>query len=104
MNAQAAEALYAAEAAGVKQIKNVLSDPAGGRCALGVIRDALSGKDYYRLANGLADGCPLCGVKRVKLSGLVESLDSQWHVIAHLNDHHDLTFSEIARKLGPDHA
>jgi len=105
MNQKAAEALYAAEAAGVKQIK-MLSDEAGGRCAMGVIAEAAVGTprwdgvhQYIRLHEfaGLSSwplsDCPCCGASW-----------SEYTMVTHLNDVHDLTFAEIARKLGPDHA
>lgn len=109
MNAQAAQALYEAERKGVQQIKGNFADGAG-RCAVGVLmeaaklrRELLDDGLYVPLAKfGFPNTevkprgvivCPLCDEK-----GCMHELA----LIVHLNDDHGLTFSEIARKMGPD--
>ena len=99
MDAAAAEALYEADRNGVRQITGEIRDSKGGRCAVGVLQDALGLLPVMRLNDSTSGPCPLCGVlptegKTYGENGLV--------LIAHLNDDHGLTFSEIARKLGPD--
>lgn len=102
MNEAQAHALYEADRLGVPQIKGQTHDNLGGRgrCALGVLMDC-----------GLADSlqnlpvewtllpCPSCGKTQEDWPFFNEA-----QIVAHLNDHHDFTFSEIARKLGPDSA
>ena len=106
MNEAVANVLYEAERKGVKQIRGAFGE-AGGRCAVGVLVEA-AGIDAERLdcyvplpqfgfpntniKLGLT--CPLCGTPVIHEFGAV----------VHLNDDHRLTFSEIARKLGPDAA
>ena len=90
MNEAAANVLYEAERTGVKQIRGTLRTSDGGRCALAVLRDAMETSSlmtWHELA------CPLCGGGRYM---------AEAYLIVHLNDDHHLTFSEIARKLGPD--
>ena len=87
MNAKAAEALYQAEREGVPQIFGKFSK-GRGRCALGVLLGAL-GHETAQICRENRTTCPLCG--KISLA-----------LIVHLNDDHRLTFSEIARKLGPD--
>lgn len=85
MNAQAAKALYDAERKGVQQIRGRSSDGVGGVCAQRVLFRA---GEWFQPENAAKRPCPLCGFK-------------MW-LVEHLNDDHELTFSEIARKLGPD--
>ena len=91
MNARAAEALYEAERQGVRQIFGQSQDIGGGRCAGSVLNAA---GEYMSLRRRVVDGCPAC--ERWKGPALED------HLVIHLNDHHRFTFSEIARKLGPD--
>jgi len=96
MNAQAANALYEAERRGVRQIRGRYYS-GGGACALGAIALMLKMEPLALRAGVLSEEampCPLCG----------GNYEREGQVIAHLNDNHGLTFSEIARKLGPDHA
>ena len=97
MNAAAANALYEAERKGVRQITGAERDQHGGRCAIGVLDDA-----GVKLIASVS-GCPLCG-KTGLHHGVAGYLDliSENDLVVHLNDDHKLTFSEIARKLGPD--
>lgn len=102
MNARAAEALYAAEAAGVKQITGNYTDGKDGLCALGVLATN-QGLQIHPKCNwdipvleqpfgmALEATCPACG-----------RVDREFDVVAHMNDDHKLTFAEIARKMGPD--
>ena len=93
MNAEAAEALFEAERKGVRQIEGQMDDGYGGRCAMGVLRDA-----GWRILESLdipMKSCPACGEESMLLT--IEE-----DFVVHLNDDHHLTFSEIARKLGPD--
>ena len=105
MNEQAANALYEAERKGVKQIKGQLFDERGGRCAVGVLRDL----DLDHFARQPGSRCPLCGTAErgdLETDGTPTEavILDEGDVIVHLNDCHGLTFSEIARKLGPDSA
>ena len=93
MEQLAAEALYEAEQRGVRQIRGALSDNADGLCALGVLFRAGLGQPQAEV-----DGCSVCGAKR----GPLLPINYEFRLISHLNDDHGLTFSEIARKLGPD--
>jgi len=101
MNAQAAEALFEAERKGVRQIRGTYADRrSGGLCALGVLGFTSQNtfatcrlREVYGFRQAPMD-CPCCG----------DSFGSEFKVVYHMNDHHRLTFSEIARKLGPDHA
>jgi hypothetical protein len=97
MDEQAAQVLYEADRRGVRQIKGSLSNGADGLCAVGLLIRA-----HLLESLGIADGCPLCRAKKVGSAKL--PLDCEQRLIVHLNDDHDLTFSEIARKLGPDAA
>lgn len=100
MNAAAAQALFEAERKGVRQLRNKYRDSKGGMCAMEVlILQARKAGDvtvstYFDLGRGKVMPCPDCGDQPVSERGL----------IIHLNDEHDRTFSEIARKLGPDSA
>ena len=94
MNERAANALYEAGRKGVKQGKGARyqrSDPEL-QCANDVLRAA-----------GITDllevevECDLCGKP---LAPAYQSTEAG--LVAHLNDDHDMTFSQIARKLGPD--
>ena len=110
MNARAAEALYEAERKGVRQIKGAFAKD-DGRCAVGVLMDA-AGLHHVTTKSSFVPlpqfgfpntetkpfgviVCPCCD-----LASCVHELGR----IVHLNDDHGLTFSEIARKLGPDSA
>ena len=97
MNEEAANALYEAERKGVRQITGAASDARGGRCAIGVL-DAAGVVLEARVS-----GCPLCGQAGLH-QGVAGLLDLRFEndLVVHLNDDHKLTFSEIARKLGPD--
>lgn len=97
MDEQAAQALHEAESRGVRQIKGSLSNGADGLCALGVILLFA----HLPQPLGMADGCPLCGAE---VGSVMLPIDCEQRLIVHLNDDHGLTFSEIARKLGPDAA
>ena len=99
MNADAAQALYDAERKGVPQITGAVRDENDGRCAIGVLQEALGGYEARMVSEEhMEDPCPLCGQLPTRGAIGVNALV----LIAHLNDDHRLTFSEIARKLGPD--
>ena len=91
MNKAAANALYEAERKGVKQIKWQLHDTEGGRCASGVLADALLGTTSVQ-------------TRWSELIGLAGMTSDEWSRMVVLNNIDSLTFSEIARKLGPDSA
>ena len=109
MNAAAAEALFEAERKGVEQLRFVLRDGAA-MCAMGVLIAAGLVTETF-LGDGqplwgawdAARPCPLCGAKEQQ-SNARFPLDSEGRMVVHLNNDHGLTFSEIARKLGPDSA
>jgi len=102
MNEQAAKALYEAERKGVKQIKGRLVDSSGGLCALGVIDHSLGVSALGQVNKEHAqDPCPF-GCTPTNSRGVNGFGRHALYLLAHLNDDHDLTFSEIARKLGPD--
>ena len=97
MNEAGANELYEAERKGVRQIRGACADSTGGLCALGVLGALEKGiaavcREYELVQADVT--CPACG--RNWISG--------GDLIVHLNDDHGLTFSEIARKLGPDAA
>ena len=94
MNEAAANALYEAERKGVRQTRGASMDESGGMCAGQVLLDA----GHY--SNQAMWECPLCGRDYLCLGWS----SGEANIIVHLNDDHDLTFSEIARKLGPDAA
>jgi len=100
MNAAAAEALFEAERKGVRQIKGSLFGDGNGMCAYGALLAAGLGHTISLFVMP----CPLCGAitADVGMGRHVAMIERQ--LIAHLNDDHGLSFSEIARKLGPDHA
>jgi hypothetical protein len=97
MNAAAAQALYDAERGGIRQIRGQFADGDGGFCAIGVLaeRSLEWGLELWRLSR---QTCPLCGLTRSNKNLMLCEAD----VIIHLNDDHELSFAEIARKLGPD--
>lgn len=103
MNQYQAEALYNAERMGVRQIRGAFSED-GGYCALGWLNT--QGFVTERELMARADGCPLCGATTVTPAGEARAVPiaCEYLLIIHLNDDHGLTFSEIARKLGPDSA
>ena len=99
MNAEAAQALYEAERKGVKQAVDefiVYSEGPTAKCALAVLgwksEDAARYLEMKWGFDASMTACPLCG----------EACGGEPEVVMHLNDDHGLTFSEIARKLGPD--
>ena len=98
MNARAAEALYEAERKGVPQIIGDFQR-GSGRCAVGVLEEALSIQELAMIHyEHRGQACPLCGQRNPGGAFMSTGLA----LIGHLNDDHRLTFSEIARKLGPD--
>lgn len=105
MNERAAQALFDAERRGVRQIREQMRDEMGGLCAMGVILAASAEFGMYSRQEG--GSCPLCGATRAfpgNGSYGPYALNDEASQVTHLNDFHGLTFSEIARKLGPDSA
>lgn len=103
MNAAAAEALYEAERKGVRRVKGSLFGSGNGMCALGVLQVAGFYYDVMETTRNTGT-CPLCGVIRDRAIKMdTRTMECEGALVAHLNDTHDMTFSEIARKLGPDH-
>lgn len=102
MNEQAAQALINAERRGVKQLFFQNRDGQGNYCAGGLLEAEGFWGDLW--STPLTGGCPLCGAKKFKQGNLSESysLFTEGHLVVHLNNQHKMTFSEIARKLGPD--
>ena len=102
MNEQAAQALFDAERRGVRQIKNAGWDDHGGMCA-GVV--LVRARQWDKLLTIRVRTCPLCGATKYT-SGGYSGVDilNEGDLVVHFNNDHDLTFGEIARKLGPDHA
>lgn len=97
MNAEQAQALFDAEKRGVLQIRgqNRYRD---ARCAMGVLED--KNLDDTALWESV-ESCPLCGSEeRGDISQKL--ITSEVDLVVHFNDVHRMTFSEIARKLGPD--
>ena len=90
MNARGAEALYEAERQGVRHLKFVLTDLADGYCAGGILLRAAPG-----------------GVSSWYIEGALEFYEmsaAEWSEMVRLNNREGLSFSGIARKLGPDSA
>ena len=106
MNEAGANELYEAERTGVPQIIGELANSSGGRCALGVL---LYAAPDITLARQLFDldapvsACPLCGATH-QTYWQGRPIRDEESLIVHFNNDHRLTFSEIARKLGPDAA
>ena len=100
MNEQAANALYEAERRGVTQLKGAMFGNGGAMCAYGAIIAAQLG---HTLSSEVSP-CPLCGALTANVGMGKDSKMNERTLMAHLNDDHGLTFGEIARKLGPDHA
>jgi hypothetical protein len=98
MNARAAAWLYDADRRGVRQITETFVDSDGGMCALEVLivevglRDSSTLDRLFGFSTSALQ-CPAC-----------DRIAREAHLIVHLNDVHHWSFSEIARKLGPDHA
>ena len=97
MNEAAANALYEAERTGVKQHRGDDVGPDGSVCANSVLSQAGLLPELDKSPR--IERCPLCDY----------GLDARFSaneigLTAHLNDDHGFTFSEIARKLGPDTA
>lgn len=90
MNAAAANALFEAERKGVKQSRLGIPPVFGDGCAITIIQKADLLTSGWSLDEQV---CTLCGYR----------LPNEIRLVAHLNDDHDLTFGEIARKCGPDH-
>ena len=108
LTAEQAEALYEAERIGMRQIRGLLRDGSGAVCALGAIQRLLGPRALKALteSRGVV-ACPVCGVTSWCPDGSEDSrkrIVDRYELIAHVNDDHGLTFSEIARKLGPDAA
>jgi hypothetical protein len=110
MNERAAAALVDAAMRGVRQIKGHLDDPYGGRCAGGVVIEAIFGPidvrtlwnaDCIRMIAPLfteRDTCPHeCGWK---VGRRIFLLPKEWTVMVHMNNDHDDDFLKIARTLG----
>lgn len=97
MNEQAANALYEAERKGVRQARFIHEDSTGAICANRVL---IQSGNYSLVGTPWPSGeCPLCGLTNTLCHG---RLEFENRLVAHLNDDHRLTFSQIARKLGPD--
>lgn len=109
MNAEQAQLLHDAEKAGVKQIVGQLFDAKGGYCAMGVLQfwdrregSWAVGRNLSNICEPLANKeCPLCGAK-TQTFHVRRAIPTEAELIVHYNNDHRMTFSEIARKLGPD--
>ena len=97
MNEAAANALYEAERKGVKQHRGDDVGPDGSVCANVVLEQA--GLLPELDESPKIERCPLCDYRLV-----TRFSENEIGLTAHLNDDHGFTFSEIARKLGPDAA
>lgn len=97
MTEEQARALYEADRLGVRQLIGLARDDHGGYCAMGWL-------DKGCLLAGLwettVESCPLCGATTQTYWN--SPIDNEWCLIVHYNNDHRMTFSEIARKLGPD--
>ena len=104
MNEKAVEVLVGAALRGERQIKNTLTDYAGGMCANGFLLKSLYGStarmvdaywnrgEEYEAHFGLTQTkCSECGVDMVRPRFL----------LAHMNNRHDLDLLALARKFGP---
>lgn len=96
MNSRAADALRAAALLGVPQIKHQRADQHGGRCALGVIGEALFGDTE---SSQYADmGLDLYG-RFPCHAGCSKVMDWRVEVVTHLNNVHGWDFLKIANTL-----
>lgn len=90
MNERGRNALRQAALDGVRQIFNALLDERGGRCAVGVLHDALPNClydwSYYGLDRRM-DACPTCG-----LAGEFD----EFTILVHGNDYHHFDFLKLA--------
>ena len=104
MNERAREVLVKAALDGVKQVRGSYVTGTA-MCALGVLAHALCGnadvvqvgEQEFSEATGIsfaisAQECPACGKVR----------SSEFALIYHLNDEHELDFLTIARKVGTE--
>ena len=94
MNEAAANVLYAAERKGIEQAFGGFTK-GWARCALHVLGFTRMFRSEFVAKWGFID------------SEILECCDCRFSepgMVMHLNDKHHLTFSEIARKLGPDSA
>ena len=94
MNERAVEVLVKAAMDGVRQIRGEMTDPDGGRCALGALGFTNTSSFAIALMYGMSFApmmCPECSV----------AFSDEIGLIAHLNDFHGWDFLTIARKLGP---
>ena len=97
MNEEQANALYEAEQKGVKQHRGDDVGPDGSVCANVVLEQAGLLPELDQSPK--IERCPLCNYKLARGFSANEI-----GLTAHLNDDHGLTFSQIARQLGPDAA
>ena len=92
MNRLAVDALVDAQLRGVRQIKYALYDYLGGMCAGGVLITALGERWNIESIAGMRQcvECPHnCGYPEV----------DEWSIMVHMNNYHNSSFLEIARKL-----
>jgi len=106
LTAEQAEALYKAERDGIRQIVGKLREGQHSACALGAM-DRL-GVARWGLLDIRIPACPLCEATEtwtwIGTHRLILPICNAEHLVVHLNNDHGMTFSEIARKLGPDAA
>lgn len=97
-----AEVLYEAERSGVRQLRNIGEDVAGGYCAANLLQ--ARGQWTMNIAATVGP-CPLCGATEYTHGHSPgRKIEQVGNLIIHLNNDHKMTFAEIARKLGPDGA
>jgi hypothetical protein len=106
VNQRGVDALLAAEAAGVRQIKGRTSDGKGGRCAVGVLIESWAHEvgETYDSATGF---CIACIASRDEVESGTLRFDRFYDLgargrrnLAYANDA-GLTFRQVAEKYGP---
>lgn len=99
MNQEARDKLVEAELNGVRQVKGTFVNN-DGRCALGVLGFSETNNKSLQEKYDFKDVAPTCPF----LSTNLHRISCHWPItemqlVSHLNDCHDLSFLDIARKF-----
>ena len=107
MNQEARDKLVEAELQGVKQIRGQLGEQGKAQCAMGVLFYALVSRGYvftrksWVAEYGLDKHAPACPFMDTELENreCLTLLVNEAQLVVHLNDDHELSFLDIARKF-----